>query len=64
MASNHINEKILEKLKKFAKTSEEITMCEQLLKKELIWYDIEEPPFKREFILIRDNYFPFEEEDQ
>jgi len=61
MADTNINKKILEKLKKFA-TSEEISMCEQILNLELRWHGIEEPPFKRDFAQLLAHHFPFEGE--
>lgn len=61
MVDAYINEKILEKLNKFARNAKESNMCRQLLMKELQWHDIEDPPFKRDFIQMLNKYFPFEE---
>lgn len=61
--NSQINEKILEKLAKFAKDKNELRLCESLLQKELLWNDIEEPPFRREFPLSLNRFFPFEEEE-
>lgn len=61
MIDTDINKKILEKLDKFAQNPKEFNMCKDLLMKELQWYDIEDPPFKREFIRLLNIYFPFEE---
>ena len=57
----NINEKIREKLEKFATTSKEVKMCEQLLVMELRWYNMEYPRFKADFTRILDDYFPFED---
>ncbi len=60
--SSQINSKILEKIKKFSKDQTEFKFCEFLLQKELLWNDIEDPPFKREFLLSLDRFFPLKEE--
>ena len=62
MVDTNINEKILEKLKKIAKTPEEISMCKELLMLELRWHEIENPPVKRDFMGLLDNHFPFGKE--
>ncbi|WP_158641242.1 hypothetical protein [Candidatus Nitrosopumilus salaria] len=60
--NSQINSKILEKLEKFSKDKTEYKFCESLLLKELLWNDIEDPPFKREFPLSLNRFFPFDEE--
>jgi hypothetical protein len=60
--SSQINSKILEKIKKFSKDQTEFKFCELLLQKELLWSDIEDPPFKREFPLSLARFFPLTEE--
>ena len=59
--NSQINEKILKKLEKFSKDKTELKFCEFLLEKELLWNDIEDPPFKREFQLSLTRYFPLDE---
>ncbi len=60
--NSQINSKILEKIKKFSKDKIEFNFCESILQKELLWYDIEDPPFKREFPLSLNRFFPLDEE--
>ena len=58
-----INRKILEKLEKFSRSTTELEMCKELLNKEIRWFDIADPPIKREFTHLLDQFFPFEETD-
>lgn len=58
-----INDKIIEKLKKFSKDKNEFRFCEALLQKEILWHDIDDPPFKREFPLSLNKFYPFNEEE-
>ena len=60
--SSQINSKILEKIKKFSKDQTEFKFCELLLQKELLWNDIDDPPFKRDFLQSLDRFFPLKEE--
>ena len=60
--SSQINSKILEKIEKFSKDKAEFKFCESLLLNELLWNDIDDPPFKREFPLSLNRFFPFEKE--
>lgn len=64
MAETNINEKIQEKLAKFATSHKEVKMCEQLLIRELRWYNMEYPKFKADFADILNGYFPFEGKDK
>ena len=64
MINTNINKKIREKLEELAVTPKEIKMCEQLLMRELRWYNMEYPRFKAEFIQLLSNYFPFDEDDK
>ena len=59
-----INDKIIEKLKKFSKNDAELKFCESILQKELLWFDIADPPFRREFPLTLSRFFPYKEEEQ
>ena len=61
--NSQINDNILEKLKKFSKDKNEFRFCEALLQKELLWNDIDDPPFKREFPLSLNRFFPYEESE-
>ena len=61
--NSQINNNILEKLKKFSKDKNEFQFCEALLQKELLWNDIDDPPFKREFPLSLNRFFPYVEEE-
>ena len=56
-----INKKILEKLEKFSNNTTEFDMCKQLLNSELKWFNIANPPIKREFSHLLDTYFQFTE---
>ena len=58
-----INKKILEKLEKFSQNTTELEMCKELLDFELRWFNIADPPIKREFTRLLDRFFPFVEVD-
>lgn len=60
---SQINDNILEKLKKYSKDKNEFKFCEALLQKELLWNDIDDPPFKREFPLSLNRFFPYSESE-
>ena len=62
--TSKINDKIIEKLKKFSKNDTELKFCEYLFNKEILWYDLEEPPFRRDFLLRIGHFFPYEDEEQ
>ena len=63
MTDTNINDKILKKLEKFSKNPSELKMCEQLLLKELQWFDIEDPPYKRDFPQFLNRFFPFKDDE-
>ena len=62
MSETDINDKILKKLEKFSKNPLELKMCKQLLLKELQWFDIDDPPYKRDFSQFLNTFFPFNDE--
>ena len=61
MTETSINDKILKKMEKFSSGHVELKMCKELLTKELRWSNIEDPPFKRDFLQSLNLYFPFKE---
>ena len=62
MTGTNINEKILKKLEKFSQNPAELKMCKELLSKELLWFDIDEKPFKRDFLPLLNLNFPFKDD--
>lgn len=62
MIDHNINERILKKLEKISGNSSELKMCERLIECELKWFDVHEPPFKRDFLQILNKYFPMDED--
>ena len=63
MTGTNINEKILTKLEKFSQNPAELKMCKELLAKELLWFDIVEKPFKRDFLQLLNLCFPFKDDE-
>jgi len=61
--NSKINEKILAKFSSYTKNKNELRICEELFLKELLWYDLVDPPFKRDFPLTLNRHFPFTENE-
>jgi len=62
--SRSINEKIIEKIKKFTNNKKEIDFCQHLLDKEILWSDLDDPPFRRDFPQSLNRFFTYGDSDQ